>query len=176
MTARLVIRKAVTGDLPSLVGLLQMLFRVEADFTPEPEKQQRGLELLLADKQRSLILLVEVDGRIAGMCTAQLVASTAEGALSGWIEDLILDEDCRGCGIGRYLLTAVEDWCFKQGATRIQLLADRENTPALLFYAKLGWATTQLIGLRKVCTPITPQTKLNLNIGPGCLGSEAEIN
>lgn len=38
-----------------------------------------------------------------------------------------------------------ERWCYQQGATRIQLLADRENEPALRFYAKLGWEKTQLI-------------------------------
>jgi GNAT superfamily N-acetyltransferase len=150
MTESLVIRKAKTWDLPSLVGLLQLLFNIEADFSPEPEKQEQGLKMLLADKQRSCIMVVEIDDRIVGMCTAQLVVSTAEGAFSGWIEDLVLDENYRGCGIGHHLLQTVENWCFKHGATRIQLLADRENTPALQFYAKQGWHETQLIGLRKL--------------------------
>jgi GNAT superfamily N-acetyltransferase len=149
MPAKLVIRQAQLSDLVSLTDLLQILFRIEADFAPEPEKQQQGLRLLLKDESRGRIMVAEVDGQVVGMCTAQLVASTAEGAWSGWIEDLILDEDYRGCGIGRYLLAAAEDWCFKQGATRVQLLADRANTPALQFYAKTGWQTTQLVGLRK---------------------------
>jgi GNAT superfamily N-acetyltransferase len=149
MEAPFVIRNAEAGDLPSLAGLLSMLFNIEADFTPDPEKQQRGLELILADGQRGLISVAEVDGRIVGMCTAQLVVSTAEGALSGWIEDLILDENYRGGGIGRQLLHAMEDWCFEQGATRVQLLCDHANTPALRFYARMGWEETQLIGMRK---------------------------
>lgn len=149
MIPQVICRKAKAEDLPSLVGLLQKLFSIEADFTPQPEKQERGLELLLTDEQRSLVMVVEVDHRIVGMGTAQLVASTAEGAWSGWIEDLILEDDYRGRGIGRQLLKAVEDWCFKQGATRVQLLADRDNTPALMFYARIGWERTQLIGLRR---------------------------
>jgi GNAT superfamily N-acetyltransferase len=149
MPAKLVIRKAKIGDLPSLTDLLQILFRIEADFFPAPEKQQRGLQLLLTDESRGRIMVAEVDGQVVGMCTAQLVASTAEGAWSGWIEDLILDKDYRGCKIGRYLLAATVDWCFEQGATRVQLLADHANTPALQFYAKNGWQTTQLVGLRK---------------------------
>lgn len=149
MGVRVVIRKAETGDLPSLVGLLQMLFQIERDFTPQPQKQQRGLELLLDDPLRSVIMVVETEGRIVGMGTAQLVVSTAEGAWSGWIEDLILDEAYRGFGIGRRLLADVAKWCFEQGATRVQLLADRENTPALLFYSRVGWEKTNLVGLRR---------------------------
>ena len=149
MTTRFVIRKAEIGDLSSLTRLLQMLFNIEADFTPEPEKQQRGLALLLADGRRGRIIVAEVDGQIVGMCTAQLVISTAEGALSGLIEDLVLDENFRGYQIGQHLLNVMEDWCFTQGATRVQLLCDRVNIPALRFYVRMGWERTQLIGLRK---------------------------
>ena len=40
-------------------------------------------------------------------------------------------------------------WALEQGATRMQLLADKNNPPALAFYERLGWGTTALICLRQ---------------------------
>ncbi|HYH05102.1 MAG TPA: GNAT family N-acetyltransferase, partial [Bacillota bacterium] len=96
------------------------------------------------------VLVAETEGSIAGMVTAQLVVSTAEGAYSGWIEDMVLFPEYRQQGIGHLLLQAIETWCYQNGAVRVQLLADRENRPALEFYSKNGWQQTQLMGLRKL--------------------------
>ncbi|MFO0583870.1 MAG: GNAT family N-acetyltransferase [Anaeromyxobacter sp.] len=144
------LRPAVAADLPVLVRFLDLLFTIEADFRPDPARQRRGLELLLADPARALVLVAERGGRVAGMVTAQLVVSTAEGAPSALLEDLVVDEAMRGAGIGRTLLEGVEAWARARGATRLQLLADRENAPALAFYARCGWSDTQLVARRKL--------------------------
>ena len=51
------------------------------------------------------IKVAEIDGAVRGMCTVQLVISTAEGGLAGLVEDLVVDRTYRGQGIGG-LLTA----------------------------------------------------------------------
>ena len=78
------------------------------------------------------------------MATAQLVVSTAEGGPSALVEDVVVAGAERRHGVGRRLLAALESWASKRGATRLQLLADRENLPALRFYEQLGWRPTQL--------------------------------
>jgi len=65
------------------------------------------------------------------------------------IEDMVILPEHRGSGIGERLLAAIEEWSIRKGATRMQLLADKNNFPALDFYKKNGWGTTQLICLRK---------------------------
>jgi GNAT superfamily N-acetyltransferase len=149
MKRNVTIRQAVIGDIQRMTELLEQLFAIETDFTAEPHKQRRGLEMMLGDESNRCIMVAASDGEVVGMCTAQLVVSTAEGALSGWVEDLVIDVRFRGEGIGRSLLAAVQDWCHTQGATRVQLLADRENAPALTFYRKQGWQPTQLTAWRK---------------------------
>jgi GNAT superfamily N-acetyltransferase len=47
------------------------------------------------------------------------------------------------------VLEAIEAWALARGATRLQLVADRENAPALAFYARLGWRATRLVALRR---------------------------
>jgi GNAT superfamily N-acetyltransferase len=143
------IRGATTADLPALVRLIGALFSIEADFAPDPDRQRAGLRLLLTDPLRCAVIVAERAGEVVGMVTGQLVASTAEGALSALVEDMIVDAPARGAGIGAALLRAIEAWARERGATRLQLLADRENAPALGFYARMGWRTTRLVALRR---------------------------
>jgi GNAT superfamily N-acetyltransferase len=144
------IRSAIEGDLDSLVALLGVLFAIEADFRPDPARQRHGLALMLADPERSRVVVANRrDGLVVGMATGQLVVSTAEGALSAVVEDVVVERSERGRGTGRRLVEAIELWARYRGATRLQLLADRENAPALAFYERLGWRRTQLVALRR---------------------------
>ena len=149
MTSELAVRPARPEDVDALVALLGDLFSIEADFHPDPERQRRGLALLLDDRARAIVLVAERGRRVVGMVTAQLVISTAEGAPSAWVEDMIVDAAERGRGAGRALLEELERRAAALGATRLQLLADRENGPALGFSARLGWAPTRLVCLRR---------------------------
>ncbi|WP_242392989.1 GNAT family N-acetyltransferase [Anaeromyxobacter oryzisoli] len=143
------IRPARPEDLDALVSLLAALFALEPDFRADPNRQRRGLARLLAEPERAAVLVAERDGAVVGMVTAQLVISTAEGAPSAWLEDLVVEAPARGGGVGRLLAGAIEEWARARGATRLQLLADRENAPALRFYARSGWRPTRLVCLRR---------------------------
>jgi GNAT superfamily N-acetyltransferase len=147
------IRPACAADLGTLVRLLGQLFSIEADFTPDAARQRLGLALMLSEHRVRAVLVAERGAEVLGMVTAQLVVSTAEGGLSALVEDMIVKEGARGVGIGRALLEGIERWALERGATRLQLLADRENAPALAFYDRAGWSRTQLVCLRKRSAP-----------------------
>ena len=142
------VRPATPDDLEQLVQLLHQLFEMEADFSPCERRQHRGLHLLMAD-ERACVLVAELGSKVHGMCTAQLVISTAEGGYSAWVEDVVVRRSWRGMGIGRKLLEGITHWAHQQGARRLQLLADRENQSALGFYEYLGWRPTQLVAWRR---------------------------
>ncbi len=143
------IRQANAGDIDAMTGLLQQLFSIEADFTSDPEQQRRGLADLLGGKE-SCVLVCEIEGQVVGMCTVQILISTAEGGKAGLLEDLVVAKSWRGQGLGAALLAAAEAWSVKQGLTRLQLLADATNGLALGFYRRQGWSGTRLVALRKM--------------------------
>ena len=145
------IERARGADVPALVELLAALFSIESDFSADRSKQRRGLELLLAQPDDRAVLLVarSSDGEAVGMASAQLVISTAEGAPSAWIEDVVVQHALRGQGIARLLLQELLAWAQLHGATRAQLLADNANKPALDFYRHVGWEPTQLSAWRR---------------------------
>jgi GNAT superfamily N-acetyltransferase len=145
----MLVRPAEAADLPALIDLLGQLFSIERDFQPDPDAQRRGLELFLRAPERAVLMTVWCEeAGVIGMASAQLVISTARGALSAWVEDVIVRPEYRGQGLGRRLLAAVREWAEERGARRLQLLADRDNAPALEFYRRLGWQPTQLFAWR----------------------------
>ncbi len=146
---RVKIRSAEAADLDRLVSLLATLFAIEEDFVFDEPRQQRGLTLMLAN-ERGCVLVAESEGRVVGMCTGQMLVSTAEGGLSLLVEDVVVDKQWRGRGVGRLLMTAISDWARGKKVSRLQLLADRNNVPALDFYRSLSWNSTELICLRNL--------------------------
>jgi GNAT superfamily N-acetyltransferase len=151
-TGALRIRPARHDDLEAMVTLLQALFAIEEDFVPDPDRQRRGLIRFLdgCSKHRCIMVAQSVNQVIA-MATLQILISTAEGGPVGLVEDVVVQEDFRGKGIGRRLMAALAAWSAERGLLRLQLLADRTNFSALDFYNKSGWLPTRLICLRKKC-------------------------
>lgn len=145
MKSEYLIRKTKPGDIKALISLLKILFTIETDFTFDEAKQSRGLQLMLETPDTRCIMVAETGGQVIGMCSAQLLVSTAEGGMVALIEDMVVAGEYRGRGIGEKLLAAIEDWAVRQGATRLELLADQTNTPALEFYQKMNWRQTRLI-------------------------------
>lgn len=143
------VRQARAGDVSAMIDLLGELFSIEADFTADMSLQRRGLSMLLEPANDSDVFVAEVDGELAGMCTIQTLISTAEGGPVGLVEDVTVKAGLRGQGVGTRLMEAAEAMAAERGLLRLQLLADHENWPAMGFYAKRGWSTTQLVCLRK---------------------------
>ncbi len=142
------IRTATPADIPEMAELLHELFAIEQDFTPDFPTQARGLTLLLK-KDYSVIFVAEVEEKVVGMCTAQILVSTAKGAEVAFVEDVVVDIEHRGKGIGAALLRKLEDWAVDRGLKRLQLQADRDNGPVLCFYRRQGWQHTNLAGWMK---------------------------
>jgi ribosomal protein S18 acetylase RimI-like enzyme len=146
----LVIRDAGFEDIDDLVGLLEQLFSIETDFEFNPKKHCKGLALMLEGCGKHRAVKVAVHGnKIVGMCTAQTRISTAAGGVSAVLEDLVVTEDYQGQGIGSALLDQIHLWAAKRGITRLQLLADKNNTSALDFYSSRKWQQTDLICLTR---------------------------
>ena len=137
--------EANENDIADLVQLLSLLFNIEKDFNPDTSKQQKGLELLLKSNATATIQVAKDDtGKVIGMVSAQLVISTAQGAASAWVEDMVINEVYRGHGIGKQLLHNALTWARNKGATRAQLLVDTGNIDAVGYYQHLNWEVTQL--------------------------------
>jgi len=149
MISPTLIRKAEPSDINPMIRLLEQLFSIEEDFTFNEPVQRNGLAMMLNDNEHRCIMVASSGEQIVGMCSAQLLVSTAEGGMAALIEDMVVAKTFQRQGIGKKLLHAIEKWAVQKGAKRMQLLADRNNVNALHFYKKQKWSATKLICLRK---------------------------
>jgi len=144
------IRNAQPRDLDAMTALLTELFSIEADFAVDEQRQRRGLTVMLDGcLKHRCVKVAEVEDQVVGMVSAQMLVSTAEGGMVALIEDMVVDNHFRGRSIGQSLMASMEVWAHEHGASRLQLLADRTNFPALDFYDKIGWIPTRLVCLRR---------------------------
>jgi ribosomal protein S18 acetylase RimI-like enzyme len=85
----------------------------------------------------TLVLVARVDGRIAGSLT--LAMFRIPTGLRAWIEDVVVDGDARGNGVGEALnLRAIEE-ARKRGAVTVDLTSRPSREAANRLYQRLGF-------------------------------------
>jgi len=143
------IESATLDDLPELADLLFDLFSEEADFTPDREKQLRGLRLILEQPSRGRIFVLRGPQRIIGMINLLITISTAEGGFVLLLEDLVIHRDHRGQGYGTRLLEHAEEFAKSKNFVRITLLTDLPNEIVKRFYLRHGFVESGMIPMRR---------------------------
>jgi GNAT superfamily N-acetyltransferase len=139
---------AEPGDVPQLVELLGILFTQEAELNPDPEKQRRALEIILAQPARARIYVARDGDAVVAMAALHFTTSTAEGGKVAWFEDCIVRPEHRRKGIGKDLLEFVIAQARAEGALRVMLLTDGDNERAQALYRKAGFADSSMLAMR----------------------------
>lgn len=141
-------RRASDGDIASLCGLLELLFEQEADFTPDREKQARGLRGIIGCPAEGMVLCAVAGDEIVGMVVLLFTVSTAEGGRAAWLEDMVVHPTARKRGIGERLLNAAIHAARDAGCLRITLLTDDGNDAAMRFYSGVGFVRSRMVPFR----------------------------
>jgi ribosomal protein S18 acetylase RimI-like enzyme len=139
---------ARNADVPQLVELLGILFTQEAELSPEPHKQRRALELILADPSRARIYVAREGGTVIAMAALHFTTSTAEGGRVAGLEDCVVHPEHRRKGVGEKLLGYVLEQAKAEGALRVMLLTDGDNLIAQGLYRKLGFKPSAMLAMR----------------------------
>ena len=82
--------------------------------------------------------VAEVDGRVVGMAVWYLTFSTWTGVNGIWLEDLFVEPEQRGAGLGRELLATLARTCVDRGYQRLEWWVLDWNEPSIGFYRSLG--------------------------------------
>jgi len=144
---------ATSKDLPQLVELLGVLFEQEAEFQPDPGKQKRALEALLANPTLGKLFVAREGKRVLAMASLLYTISTAEGGKAAWFEDLVVHPEERKRGIGEALLKHVVAQARAEGILRITLLTDMQNERAQAMYRRAGFVGSPMKPMRLKIKP-----------------------
>ena len=141
------IRFAKNADIPAMIRLLKQVGRVHYEGRPDifradaQKYDESALTALLQDKNRP-ILVAEVENSVVGyaFCVLQNTVGdpVLQDKLTVYIDDLCVEETCRGAGVGKVLYQAVLAYAKELGAYNVTLNVWAENKSALKFYEKMG--------------------------------------
>jgi ribosomal protein S18 acetylase RimI-like enzyme len=121
----------VTDELVDAAGrLLSQLSKSAAP--PDADSLAR-----IADHQATTLFIARSEGVMVGMLT--LVTFPLPSGLRARIEDVVVDQDARGQGIGTALTLAAIDLAQQQGARSIDLTSRTSRVAANRLYQQLGF-------------------------------------
>jgi GNAT superfamily N-acetyltransferase len=94
---------------------------------------------LFSDRPAATVLLARDGDQVLGLASFSLLwpATRAESLL--YLKELYVRTQSRRHGVGRALMAAVRDAAAAAGCRRVEWTADRDNPPALDFYAAMGF-------------------------------------
>jgi ribosomal protein S18 acetylase RimI-like enzyme len=102
--------------------------------------------------ERQAVFVAEERGEVVGFVTTSTRRHFA-GDLDAYVGELVVDRRAEGRGIGRMLMTAVEDWGRCQGFAHISLDTGAANAHARAFYRALGYEEEDI----KLTKPLHPE-------------------
>jgi ribosomal protein S18 acetylase RimI-like enzyme len=101
---------------------------------PAPSRTQ--LEDIVSSPA-TMLFVARAEGRIVGALTLALFRLPT--GLRAWIEDVVVDSDVRGSGIGEKLSRAALDEAKIQGAVTVDLTSRPSRVEANRLYQRLGF-------------------------------------
>jgi GNAT superfamily N-acetyltransferase len=141
---------AQTNDIDELIPLLTSLFTQDIEFEPDESKQKLCLKQIIQNPEIGEILVLKIDGKIAGMVSLLYSISTALGGKVAILEDMVIDKRFRKLRFGKELLEAAIHHAKRRNCLRITLLTDFDNDIAIRFYKQAGFQSSKMVPLRLV--------------------------
>ena len=147
------IRRAEAKDLPGVLNLLSQVLEVHAEIRPDlfvsGTRKYTQPELLEIFQDDSRPVFVATDGEeMAGYCFCVLQetagANNLRDSRSLYIDDLCVDERCRGQHVGRMLNDHVLAYAREQGCYDVTLNVWAGNDRAMAFYQKMGYSVRKV--------------------------------
>jgi GNAT superfamily N-acetyltransferase len=132
------VRPIRPDDVPAVVGLVRELAEYEkARHEARMTEEQLGAALFGA-APALFGHVAEVEDRVVGMALWFLNFSTWRGTHGIYLEDLYVQPQHRGEGLGRELLRTLAELCTQRGYSRLEWWVLDWNTPSIEFYKAAG--------------------------------------
>ena len=152
------IRQAIEKDIPKIGDLLSQVDMVHHNGRPDIFKIGRKysdneLRELLKDEQRPILVSVDENNEVMGYCFCIFQQHINNSVLTDiktlYIDDLCVDESCRGQHIGKALYEHVLLYAKQNGYYNVTLNVWGFNESAKRFYEACGMSV-QKIGMEQI--------------------------
>ena len=150
------IRECTIADMEDINRLLLQSNAIHTAGAPEFfALQERAFPderyLTLLDADDTLMLCAENDGHAVGFCEVKLFSASGMVQMkNAHIENIVVDEDCRGQGIGHALMAEAEARAAAWGAKQLNLMCWEFNGGARRLYESLGLRAQRTIMIKEI--------------------------
>jgi ribosomal protein S18 acetylase RimI-like enzyme len=143
------LRLATPADCALLVELMTE-FYAEAQYPLNRTRAEAAFSELLSDPKLGLVWLIELEARTVGYVVMTLGFSMEYGGRDAIVDDLFVQPDFRGRGLGTRAFEQVRVACAERGVRAIHLGVARDNDAAQSVYRRAGFVDIdlQLLTLR----------------------------
>lgn len=156
-------RAASIRDTPLIFSFIRKLAKYEKLAHECVATEDLIRESLFGDNPKAFCIIVEVDDKPVGFALCFYNYSTFQGKAGIYIEDLYVDEEYRGYGIGKGFFKYLAQKAIDENCGRIQWWVLDWNEPSINFYKKMGakmmdeWTVCRLEGeaISALCEPET---------------------
>ncbi|KEO56172.1 GNAT family N-acetyltransferase [Thioclava pacifica] len=135
------IRPARTADLPALLAIWNPIIRDTTVTFSSEQKTPESLERMIATRRaagREFLVAETGSGTVAGFASYDQFRG-GNGYVHAMEHTVILAPEVRGQGLGRALMTALEDHARKAGAHIMMGGVSGENAAGIAFHAAIGY-------------------------------------
>jgi predicted N-acetyltransferase YhbS len=132
----MIIRDAVISDAAEIARLTGELGY------PANAEETAGRLSRVGDRQKQVVLVAVLEGKIAGWIQAQ-ASEVLESGFRVEIVGLVVAESCRRCGVGRRLVEETERWASDVGAPAIVVRSNAKRVESHIFYPALGFSSSK---------------------------------
>jgi len=133
---------AMVEDTPHVAALMSAFRNHIGRDRPTDDEILSTVDALLEDADTEF-LLAAPDGRDgpAGVCQLRYRLSVWTASEDCWLEDLYVNDEARGTGLGRTLIETAFERARARGCGRIQLDVAEDNKRAIEVYRQAGFGT-----------------------------------
>jgi GNAT superfamily N-acetyltransferase len=134
----LLIRTAVPGDAGLVLEFIRKLAEYEHRLDEVVASEAEIDAALFGTTVRAYCDIAEWEGTRVGFAVWFYNFSTFKARNGIYLEDLFVEPDHRGKGIGKALLRRLAQRCSEEGLPRLQWWVLNWNAPSIAFYRSLG--------------------------------------
>lgn len=132
-------RSANHQDIEWLLAAMREFYAID-DYAFDEKIARRALENFIADEALGKLWLIEGEGKAIGYIALTFGYSFEFHGRDAFIDELYLDANYRGQGIGAAAMQFIEEKCRDYGVNALHLEVERENIAGQKLYRKFGYA------------------------------------
>jgi GNAT superfamily N-acetyltransferase len=123
-----------TPEIAAAIGLLMKSLSAEAKGEPMDEQMLRAI---IASDWHDQFIATDENGKIVGTATMNFMFAPFAGRIA-YLEEIVIDANTQGQGIGSKLWEAIVDWSRQKGADHLEFTSNPKREQAIKFYQKHG--------------------------------------